>query len=84
MSDHCCAPLPCLDEAAVIGDLVRRIRRPLAHGAGSWMTVQPDGTATLAQAAGATVLRNGRPQGKGAALASGWSRAAEGVSPGDS
>ena len=68
---NCCAVIPCLNEAAVIGDLVRRLRVHLP----TVLVVDDgsaDGTATVAAAAGATVLRHGTPQGKGAALATAW------------
>ena len=68
---NCCAVIPCRDEAAFIGDVVDAVRRHLPN-----VVVIDDGsrdeTAAVATAAGATVLRHGTSQGKGAALASGW------------
>jgi glycosyltransferase involved in cell wall biosynthesis len=69
-SVQCGVVIPCLNEAAVIGDLVRAVRRHV-----STVVVVDDGsqdeTGRLAVAAGATVLRHARPQGKGAALGTG-------------
>lgn len=70
------ALVPCLDEAATIGDIVRRVR---PHVAG--VIVVDDGsrdeTGQAAAAAGATVLRHAVPLGKGVALATAWKAAGE-------
>jgi glycosyltransferase involved in cell wall biosynthesis len=74
--DTCAAVVPCLNEAAAIGPLVRAVRRHLPA-----VIVVDDGstddTARLAAAGGADVLRHDRPQGKGASLQTGWRRAHE-------
>lgn len=71
---HCCAIIPCLNEAATISTLVRQVHSHLPH-----VIVIDDGsadhTAALASQAGASVLRNPAPQGKGAALLHGWNQA---------
>jgi len=73
-SSNCVAVIPCLNEAATIAALVRGVRRHLPE-----VMVVDDGstddTARLAEAAGAVVLQQPRPSGKGAALALGWSLA---------
>ncbi len=67
----CAAVVPCLDEAATISDLVASIRRyaltVLVVDDGS-----TDATAALAKARGAEVIQHSSPQGKAAALISGW------------
>jgi glycosyltransferase involved in cell wall biosynthesis len=68
--------IPCLNEAATIFNLVSEVRRLVPH-----VIVVDDGstdsTATLAREAGAEVVQNAIPQGKGAALVQGWTRARE-------
>jgi len=70
------AVIPCLNEARHIGDVVAGVRRHLSH-----VIVVDDGSSddTVAQAAaaGARVIRHTSPRGKGCALASGLSYAAE-------
>lgn len=68
---NCCIIVPCLNEARVIGALVRSLHQHLP----AVLVVDDgstDGTAEAAEAAGATVLRHDSPQGKGAALATAW------------
>jgi glycosyltransferase involved in cell wall biosynthesis len=71
---HCCAIIPCLNEAASIGPLVQQVRSQLPN-----VIVVDDGstddTAELAARAGARVVRHVAPQGKGAALVDGWKQA---------
>jgi glycosyltransferase involved in cell wall biosynthesis len=71
---QCAAVIPCLNEAATIGPLVQEVRREL-----STVVVVDDGsndeTDAIAQKAGATVLSNDFPNGKGAALQRGWRHA---------
>ncbi|HHY86845.1 MAG TPA: glycosyltransferase family 2 protein [Verrucomicrobia bacterium] len=73
---ECAAVIPCLNESAAIQAVVNGVRRHLTT-----VIVVDDGstddTGRLAAEAGAEVLRNERPSGKGAALASGWRRARE-------
>ncbi len=70
------AVIPCLNEQATIGPLIQAVRPHVAS-----VLVVDDGstdeTSARAQAAGAEVLRHGRPKGKGAALQSGWRRCRE-------
>ncbi len=70
-----CAVVPCLDEAATIGAVVRGALRHVPV-----VVVVDDGsrdsTSAAARDAGAIVVRHEVPLGKGAALASGWERAA--------
>jgi len=65
--------IPCLDEAGTIASLVSEIRKRLPH-----VFVVDDGssdsTGELAAAAGAEVLRNNQPCGKGMALNTGLKR----------
>ena len=73
---NCCAVIPCLNEAQVIGSLVRSLRQHLP----TVLVVDDgstDGTAAIAASAGAMVLRHEAPCGKGAALATAWNWAAE-------
>jgi len=67
----CLGIIPCLNEAAAIGPLVRAVREHLPHVCvvddGSL-----DGTAALAQQAGAHVICLSVTQGKGIALQKGW------------
>ena len=70
----CAAVIPCLNESATIQALVTEVRRHLPA-----VIVVDDGsrdrTRELASASGAEALRHDRRRGKGAALATGWSRA---------
>jgi len=71
---QCAVVIPCLNEAASIGDLVSVVRRQLP----SVIVVDDgssDGTADRAIAAGAESLRHPAHRGKGAALHTGWQRA---------
>ena len=72
----CVAVVPCLNEAASIGIVVRGLKAVLPA-----VIVVDDGssdrTADAAREAGAEVLVRTPTRGKGAALALGWSRAAE-------
>ncbi len=67
--------IPCLNEAGAIGLLVRAVREHLPN-----VIVVDDGsrddTVQLATQAGAEVLRHECTRGKGAALKTGWQRAA--------
>lgn len=73
--DNCAAIIPCRDEAATIGGIVRGVRTfvptvvVIDDGSG-------DRTEAEAKAAGATVLKHPKAEGKGAALATGWAAAA--------
>lgn len=75
VASESCAVVPCLDEAATIGAVVRGA---LLHV--PTVVVVDDGsrddTGAAARDAGAMVVRHEIPQGKGAALASGWGHAA--------
>ncbi len=68
--------IPCFQGAASVGDVVRG-----ARGSGLPVVVvddgSTDGSAAVAEAAGATVLRHPANRGKGAALASGFAYAKE-------
>jgi len=68
--------IPCLNEQATIESVVADVKRHLPT-----VFVVDDGsinqTATRAETAGATVLRNGRNLGKGASLRKGWTHARE-------
>ena len=70
------AVVPCLNEAAtipkVVTGLAGRVRTVIVVDDGS-----TDPTASRARDAGAEVLRHGKSQGKGAAMATGWVRAME-------
>lgn len=70
------AVVPCLNEARTIGALVPRllahVRDVLVIDDGSY-----DETGRLASLAGARVIRYDTPQGKGAALTTGWNAARE-------
>lgn len=72
----CTAVIPCLNEAAAIGDVVRAVKvslpQTLVIDDGS-----SDATANIARAEGAEVLRHDRSLGKGAALRSGWNHSIE-------
>jgi glycosyltransferase involved in cell wall biosynthesis len=72
---ECGVVIPCLNEAAVIGGLVktvlRQLPRVLVVDDGS-----TDGTGDIAAAAGALVLKHATTLGKGAALATGLRRLA--------
>lgn len=73
---HCAAVIPCLNEAAAISDVVKAVRdyvpTVFVIDDGS-----QDGTSLLAKRAGAEVLRNDSPCGKGAALQTGCKYARE-------
>jgi glycosyltransferase involved in cell wall biosynthesis len=73
--DRTIAVIPCLNEGATIGALVRDTRRWVER-----VVVVDDGssdqTARAATEAGAVVERHESPRGKGAALATGWTAAA--------
>ena len=75
LAQDCVAIIPCLNEGATIGEVVRGLRalvpRVLVVDDGSG-----DATGAEARAAGAEVLRHDRPGGKGAALRAGlaWAR----------
>jgi len=71
----CAAVIPCRNEQAAIGPLVEAVRRflPAVFVINDEST---DATASRARAAGATVLENPLGPGKGAALQTGWRRAA--------
>lgn len=75
-SSNCAAVIPCLNEAAAISGVVQAVRNYVPA-----VFVIDDGsqdnTSTLAKRAGAEVLRNERPSGKGAALQTGWNQARE-------
>jgi glycosyltransferase involved in cell wall biosynthesis len=68
---ECAVVIPCLNEAANIGPLVKAVQRHLPK-----VIVVDDGstdmTAACAAEAGADVIRHQRSSGKGAALKSGW------------
>jgi glycosyltransferase involved in cell wall biosynthesis len=73
---QCGAVIPCLNEEKSIARVVSGVRRHLPA-----VIVIDDGstdaTGREAQSAGAEVLRNPVPQGKGAALVRGWTHALE-------
>ena len=70
----CAVVIPCLNEAAAIGRVASAIRILFP-----FVIVVDDGsaddTSAVATRAGATVLRHERPNGKGAALRTGWKHA---------
>lgn len=70
------AVIPCRNESRAIGALVRamagHVARVIVVDDGSM-----DGTGRVALEAGAWVVRHDRSEGKGAAMATGWTRAAE-------
>jgi glycosyltransferase involved in cell wall biosynthesis len=68
---RCAVVIPCLNEALAVRDVVLTARKHLP----TVLVIDDgshDGTAVLARAAGAEVLRNDCPKGKGAALRIGW------------
>lgn len=74
LPENCAVIIPCRNEERFIGPIVAETRRRLPEifvvDDGS-----TDGTANLAENAGATVLRHGNTRGKGAALQTGWKHA---------
>jgi len=65
------AVIPCLNEVVTIGPLVAAVRQHVS----AICVVDDgsrDGTATIAERAGAHVIRHEKPRGKGAALRTGW------------
>ena len=72
----CAAVIPCLNEAGTIESVVRGVRRHLPS-----VFVIDDGstdnTGARARSAGARVIRNPAPTGKGRALDAGWTAARE-------
>lgn len=70
MSDGIIALIPAFNEAARVGDVVRRVRRHVSE-----VVVIDDGsadeTSAVAREAGATVIRHDQNQGKGASIISG-------------
>ena len=73
-ASQCAAVLPCLNEAASIGSVIRGVRNYVS----AIFVVDDgsrDGTAAVAERAGAEVLRHKTSQGKGAALRTGWRHA---------
>lgn len=71
----CFAVIPCCNEAATVGGVVRGIA-PLVAGVIVVDDGSADATAAAAKAAGAVVLRHAANRGKGAALLSGACRGA--------
>src|ERR1700758_567038 len=71
---QCAAVIPCLNEAASIGQVVKSARR-FAETVFVIDDGSSDETGVLAKKAGAEVLRHELPQGKGAALQTGWAHA---------
>jgi glycosyltransferase involved in cell wall biosynthesis len=73
---HCAVVIPCLNEAAIIENVVTAARDYLPN-----VFIVDDGssdsTAAVAKEAGAEVLRHESPRGKGAALQTGWSHLRE-------
>jgi len=73
---QCAAVIPCLNEARNIAQVVAAVRRFVPT-----VFVIDDGsvddTAAVAQKAGAQVIRNAAPEGKGSALQTGWRVARE-------
>lgn len=74
--NECAVVIPCFNEALTIGSLVTALRS-LSHPVIVVSDGSTDDTARVAQEAGATVLSHERCQGKGAALLTGWSHAAQ-------
>ena len=75
-SDRVVAVIPCRNEAPRLGAVLEEVRVQIP----AIIVVDDgsiDGTAQVALAAGAEVIRNRRSEGKGAALRAGWRRAAE-------
>jgi glycosyltransferase involved in cell wall biosynthesis len=73
---QCAAVIPCLNEARAIAQVVGAVRQLVPT-----VLVIDDGsqdeTGAIAKSAGAEVIRNAVPQGKGAALQMGWRHAHE-------
>ncbi len=76
MTDKVAVIIPCLNEAATIASLVAEVKKFLPD-----VIVVDDGsfddTGNLARSAGAEILRNPQPRGKGASLTLGFKRAQE-------
>jgi glycosyltransferase involved in cell wall biosynthesis len=73
---QCVAVIPCFNEAPFVAAIVAEVRPHLPN----IIVVDDgsiDGTALLAEGAGAEVMRLGRNGGKGAALRAGWRRACQ-------
>lgn len=68
---QCAALIPCLNEASTISEIVCAVKAflPVVLVVDDGST---DATGDVARTAGATVLRNEQPMGKGAALRAGW------------
>lgn len=73
-STQCAAAIPCLNEAGYVAAVVRGVRLylPTVFVVDDGST---DGSAQIAEAAGAQVLRHASNQGKGAALSTAWAEA---------
>lgn len=73
--EQCAVIIPCRNEERFIAPLVREVRALLPQVI-VVNDASTDGTAAAAAAAGAEVVSHGVAQGKGAALRTGWQRAA--------
>ena len=70
-SNRCAAVIPCLNEAQAIGQVVKSARR-FAPTVFVIDDGSRDDTGAIAASAGAEVIRNVVPEGKGCALQAGW------------